>query len=210
MSTLLAVDIKEILGAYEPFLTDAIDHCISMQIPMRDFEIDHICYRCETTNQYRYVCDALISSGLGSLLLEGMIGGRPISTIKLSSPIVFDKWSICCLEVTCPKPGRVHNVGFEHIEVVIDPQNLHGFKNSECLALFAAQYPAVSFDWKAACKDINADICVALPAGGSVKFHARPLHEVCAYEIEHQHYAPVPEDYFAMAEASVAIKEASL
>ena len=42
-------------------------------------------------------------------------------TFLLSEPIAFDEWRISCLEIPCPKPGRVHRHGLEHMEVVIVP-----------------------------------------------------------------------------------------
>ena len=54
----------------------------------------------------------------------------------------------------------------------------------------------VVFDRRAIHKKINADISVLLREGLSVKYHARPLYEVCRYEVNSGLREAVPEDYF--------------
>jgi predicted metalloenzyme YecM len=45
--------------------------------------MDHICYRCATIEEYKEMCGALTQDH-GVCIVEGMIGGRPISTIQVS------------------------------------------------------------------------------------------------------------------------------
>lgn len=54
----------------------------------------------------------------------------------------------------------------------------------------------MAFDERAINKDINADVSVSIRDGVSVKYHARPLYEVCAYEKAHGMRVAVPQDYF--------------
>ena len=54
----------------------------------------------------------------------------------------------------------------------------------------------MAFDERAINKDINADVSVSISDGVSVKYHARPLYEVCAYEKAHGMRVAVPQDYF--------------
>ena len=55
-------------------------------------------------------------------------------------------------------------------------------------------HASLSFDTHAMSKDINADIALAPDdASFSVKFHVRPLHEVCAFEKGSGHVVPVPD-----------------
>ena len=54
----------------------------------------------------------------------------------------------------------------------------------------------VQFDEKAIDKEANADVSISLLQGMSVKFHARPVYEVIAEEVQEGHVEPIPEDYF--------------
>ncbi len=191
--------VESVLGTTDltAFLEEVTTFVVASGLPLEGYEIDHACYRCETKAQYKNVCMTIVSNNIGSVLIESMIGGRPITIIQFQHPIVYKEWSIPCLEITCPKPGRSHKHGFEHIEVVIDPENQHGFTNSQSfLNDFASRYPSVQFDTKAINKDVNADLSVTTPAGNSVKFHARPIYEVCAYELSSGHHEAVPAGYF--------------
>lgn len=49
-------------------------------------EVDHICYRVESGDEYDVAFHYL--SGCADLLIEAMIGGRMISTFKLHNPIL--------------------------------------------------------------------------------------------------------------------------
>jgi len=55
----------------------------------------------------------------GELLIESMIGGRPIATYRLTEPLTFRDFKIRCVEVPCPKPGRPYQSGWEHVEFAI-------------------------------------------------------------------------------------------
>lgn len=189
-------------------------------------EIDHVCYRCETIEEYSDIKRKL--SEFGEVLVEGMIGGRPILTLHLTEPILYDEhWRISCLEVPCPKPGRAYVRGLEHVEVVLcaeNSENISGqpsFVHSRgMLEEFVARHPGalnstgilffcydssigayyeagVEFDCRAIKKEINADVSVSIREGVSVKYHARPLHEVCRYELQSGQVVPVPEAYFS-------------
>jgi predicted metalloenzyme YecM len=91
-----------------------------MKLPGIDLEMDHVCFRCSTRDEYLDVKRRL--APFGTPLEEGMIGGRPILIFLLEEPIVFRGWRISCLEIPCPKPGRSHSHGLEHVEFVICPQ----------------------------------------------------------------------------------------
>ena len=57
------------------------------------YEMDHVCFRCETVEEYQRVCGALVPR-FGRALVEGMIGGRPITTVLLHEPIRTPSGSI--------------------------------------------------------------------------------------------------------------------
>jgi len=77
-----------------------------------NYEMDHLCWRCATEDEYRFILDELkrrkyecelpldVDSSTGAmargkddradLLIESMIGGRPIASFKLREPLVFE------------------------------------------------------------------------------------------------------------------------
>ena len=72
-------------------------------------EIDHICYRVASLAKYTEMKSLL--SEYGTLLVEGMISGRPISTFLLFHPIVYKQWNVSCVELPCPKAGSHYDEG---------------------------------------------------------------------------------------------------
>ena len=74
------------------YLMEAIlNHIQDYSIDIKDFICDHLCWRCASLEEYTKIKSLFASKkdneGLGFILVECMIGGRPISTIHLNSPI---------------------------------------------------------------------------------------------------------------------------
>jgi hypothetical protein len=185
-----------IVGSCTPLIEKAHAHLRSLGIEMQDFEIDHVCYRTSTKEEYKSTVSRLCEAG-GVILVEGMIGGRPIATVKLSSPIVVGRWSIPCVEVPCPKAGRPYASGLEHIELVIGHSDSSAFDSRQSLEEFALRHPAVELDLRAIDKHINADISLSLPGEEfSVKFHLCSLERVVEIEKNTNSVVPVPDDFF--------------
>ena len=44
---------------------------------------------------------------------------RPIATVRLHTPIEHKGYTVACIEVPCPKPGRPYAAGLEHAELVV-------------------------------------------------------------------------------------------
>lgn len=98
---------------------DHIFHTLEQEsIDLRHWEIDHLCYRTETPEEYTLLRESLTQ--VGELLSEEIIGGRPILTFRLFQPIRYHHYVINLIEVPAPKAGSPYKSGFEHIEVVID------------------------------------------------------------------------------------------
>lgn len=192
-----------VIGSVRPWLGAVLNECISKGIS-REYllqkEIDHLCFRCKSNDEYIDIRSRLTANQIGSLLVEDMIGGRPISTILLRKPYVYETWEIPCIEVACPKPGKVHQAGLEHIEITIGSQEDGFLHTKEKLLQFVAQYPSIDFDLKAIDKTINADVSVSLGTTGSIKFHVRSLKDVCTYETAGVFGSKLSPDYFTRAE----------
>lgn len=197
--------ISNIIGNYDAFIAKILNKLAILNIDVTNFEMDHICYRCESKQQYTEIISMLIPE-YASLLTETIIGGRPISTLLLEEPLQSHNYSIECLEIPAPKDGSFYFSGLEHAEFVIgnlgDP--FIGPESTIILENFMNYYypllPAgVKFDTRAMEKDINADVSLDLSNIRSdleeetndrraltVKFHIRPLKEVVEYEIKQE------------------------
>eukprot|EP00929_Paragymnodinium_shiwhaense_P031778 TRINITY_DN17733_c0_g1_i1.p1 TRINITY_DN17733_c0_g1~~TRINITY_DN17733_c0_g1_i1.p1 ORF type:complete len:204 (+),score=51.61 TRINITY_DN17733_c0_g1_i1:55-666(+) len=194
-----AGSLKEILGDYSSFISTLRPRLAEKGIDVSKYEMDHLCYRCTSREHYQSVMAALVPR-FGQTLIESMIGGRPIATIKLAEVIEADGFKVQVVEIPCPKAGTSYTAGLEHAEYVVGtPED--GCEATTRLRAFMKECPAdIVFDESALSKELNAD--VGLPLGDyegrpiRVKFHQRPLEEVVAFELQHGHIDQVPADYF--------------
>ena len=161
-------DITTLLGDPNPFLTQIMSSLKQEGIHVENFMLDHICYRVETQERYTRLKREMCKQG--KLLLETMIGGRPISTFRLDIPFIFQKHLIYCLELPSPKQSSFYPEGYEHAEFVI-PDSFDEFMR---------KHPRATFNEKARGKKINPDISINY-GEHSVKFH----HHSLAYVIEY-------------------------
>lgn len=157
---------KKLEKLSEVFLTQffsmVIDH---IGIDVSGLAIDHICWRCESQDEYESMESNLLS--MGTLFHKSIHNGRSISLIELSKPILFREQQISMIELPAPKEGKSYPSGFEHAEFVI-PGDLGKFKN---------QYPNLPWNDNNVKKAINPDIKLTLQ-GITVKFHPYTLAHV--------------------------------
>ena len=170
------------LGPMAPFVSLLLAELAASGVSTPQPHVDHLCYRAATLQEYRALCTVLAE--VGTLLVEGMIGGRPIATYQLHQPVLAGEVQVPCIELAAPKPGRVHQAGLEHIELVVSS-----------LAELVAEYPELPFKTANMHDARNPDIALMLPSG-QIKFHLRPLAEVIAEEIVTGSVVAVPADYF--------------
>jgi len=164
----------------------------------------------ESDAEYLCIRDALVPR-YGELLVEGMIKGRPISTVLLHEPLRHSSGlSVRCVEVPAVKKGSPYASGLEHAELVVGAEE-DGVLGTEALRRFLAacrEEGVVSLpqaDLSGAEAVVNADVSLGpweVEVGGAlrriaVKLHARPLDVVVAYEVAHGLAKPPPPGYFA-------------
>lgn len=183
--------LDEKLGPMAPFVIGLLRELDALGIDLLHPEIDHLCYRAASLDEYLILRDRLADAG--DLLVEGMIGGRPIATYRLHQPLKIQMLSkdgraldirVPCIELAAPKPGRNHQAGLEHIELVV-----------ASLAALIAAYPQLAFKTGNMGDSRNPDVGLML-SSGQVKFHLRSLEAVIAEEIGTAAVVPVPGDYF--------------
>ncbi|RHY30355.1 hypothetical protein DYB32_004376 [Aphanomyces invadans] len=158
------------------FVTDVLAQLHALPVKFDDaWQIDHICYRCDTENEYSHLTKTVLPH-LGHLLVESVVGSRFVASFKLSTPIVLPhrpNATVDVLEVPSPKPGSHYDSGLEHIEVVV-PYSLDAF---------LAENPShSSWDLKGMTKTVNRDARVPL-GSVSVKFHEQSLERVIELEV---------------------------
>ena len=155
-------------------------------VPIDGKRVDHACYRSATKDEY-FAAKRAAEAGGATLLVESMIGGRPIATYALARPI--STHAIALLELPAPKPGRPYATGWEHAEIALGD-------DLEAVAASLRDHASLDVDFRAWRKAVNRDVSVGCPGGFAVKLHAAPLDEVVAMELREGLVEPVPADYW--------------
>ncbi|KAL3938713.1 MAG: hypothetical protein SGBAC_006426 [Bacillariaceae sp.] len=161
-----------------------------------NLEADHVCWRTETAESYEGLVSALKEYPGSDLLIESLIGGRPIATFELKEGIPCKGRRLNVLEIPSPKMGSPYSEGLEHVEFVIGPSSDHSAYspiNDEtheiALKKVMSDHPDINWNTKASSKEVNPDVSlkVELSSFGtcSVKFHLLPLAKVIEYELAH-------------------------
>jgi predicted metalloenzyme YecM len=160
--------MNEIIGDYDTMT--ATINAVFREIGIdRDelSQLDHLCVRTETVDEYRSVVERLGILGLN--LGEQIVQKRPITVIELGQPIKSNGWTIDFLEIAAPKPTSFYPSGLEHAEFVV----------RRTLASFESRHAELAF---------NKNDTVLNPElkyrdkGISVKFHQLSLGAVATIE----------------------------
>ena len=208
--------IASVIGDPISFLDRAFARALALGIDIDDFDqIDHMCYRTSSIEEYKSLLRTLTctaaatadnnssSSALGFILVESMIGGRPIAIVELYSAICYKgKYRIKHIEVPSPKAGSPYESGLEHLEVVLgEPGKRDPIDSREALLAFAqqaqARNPLLRLGLKAIDKHVNADVSLDLDDRTTIKFHICPIEEVVRLEKEMNLAEAVPSEFYA-------------
>ncbi|WP_107852881.1 VOC family protein [Oceanimonas marisflavi] len=172
--------LHALLGDTSAFFNRLASAMAEHGLPVTLGPMDHLCYRASSNKEYLMLKDRLATHG--KVLVEGMIGGRPIITWALHRPLASPFGPVPCLELAAPKPGKTHHRGLEHGEIVVPS-----------LTALLERYPHVPFEQKG----LPDELTLSLPPL-QVKFHCRTLADTIAEEIAESAVVPVPEGYFSM------------
>lgn len=162
-------NLSDVIGDPIIFLDDLFGKINDIELIVDQYELDHICYRVESVDQYKVKKEEL--SHLGELLVESMVNGRMISTFKLFDPIVYNNRKIYLVELPSPKSSHSYKSGLEHVE----------FVTKEPLQKIIERYPQYSFEAFGIHKKINADITLKL-GEYCIRFHNQSLEDVIKLE----------------------------
>ena len=162
-------NLSEVIGDPTVFLDDLFGKIDDIELKVDKYELDHICYRVESVDQYKVKKEELTSHG--ELLIESKVNGRMISTFKLFEPIMYRNRKIYLVELPSPKSSHSYPCGLEHVE----------FVTKEPLQKIIDRYPQYSFEAFGIHKKINADITLKL-GEYCIRFHNQSLEDVIKLE----------------------------
>lgn len=154
-------------------------------------QADHVCWRTGSQSEYAQLVSILQNHPDGfELLIESEIGGRPIATFALQTPITTSRHSVHVLEIPSPKESSFYPAGLEHVEFVIGDCTCTSPWNDDIhqatLQDFQQKHPKVPWNTKAINKEVNPDISLKLTLDEfgtcSAKFHLMTLEDVIAAE----------------------------
>lgn len=161
--------IIQILWEHNTFIDEIFKNLENDKIDVSKFELDHICFRVWTLEEYFSYKNKL--ENISDLLTETTIWGRNISTFKLNNPIIYKNRNIYLIELPSPKKWSNYKSWYEHAEFVID----------KSFEEFMQEYKNIKFNEKAINKEINPDIKIDYN-WCSVKFHHNTLEYVIQFE----------------------------
>jgi predicted metalloenzyme YecM len=164
---------------------------------VKEYYADHVCWRTESKQEYDDLILSLRIYDGATLLIESIIGGRPISTFKLRDGIMCcsNRRNVMIIEIPSPKEGSPYPKGLEHVEFAIGDLDTMTPINNDIhqskLEKLMNGHDDIRWNIKAKDKRINPDVSMKLdlsPEFGqcSVKFHLMPLEKVIEFEIAHK------------------------
>jgi uncharacterized protein len=163
-------DIDEVIGDWHTFLGLILEKTREAGFELSDFvQMDHICYRTKSKQNYQDKKSQL--GRVGVLLGENMVNNRPISTFRLFSPLIYEKWRIDCVELPAPKDGKPFEEGLEHSEFVL----------YDDMQTFLSKHKDKEFDLRAIDRGINPELGYNFDKY-SIKFHLLNLPTVVLLE----------------------------
>ena len=159
---------KEFIGEAQLFLNKLFSELDKIKLDLSNNELDHICYRVKTTQEYLELKEQLLLEG--KLISDKKINGREICVFELDKPFRFQERAIYLLELPAPKKGSEYKSGFEHVEFVL----------TEDLRTFMSSRPDLNFNIKGLEKKVNPEIRLNF-SFGSIKFHNHNLSYVIRF-----------------------------
>lgn len=162
--------MKDKLKEAALFLDKVFQGLREKSISVEAYELDHLCYRTSTEDEYRKAKQDM--ADLGKLLTEALINGRPIASFLLHEPITYGPRRISVIEIPAPKPGYAYKSGWEHVEFVI----------TESFDEFLHKNSKQVFDRSGLSKAHNPELILGF-SDFVVKFHKESLYNIIQREV---------------------------
>lgn len=162
-------DLVEIIGDYKSFVQDTLKRATDAGVDLKDYPIDHLCFRVQTVEEYQRIKPLIQKFSKG--VLENAHHGRPVTKFLLSEPLIVGNYEIPVIEMPAPKQGQVINTGLEHLEMVV------GDDYERIKERYASLWSGTDDSG-----EFNQPMFVAFNNGHSIKFHKLPISEVIKLE----------------------------
>ncbi len=141
-------------------------------IDVSNYVIDHLGYR--TISKDEYETTKMKFSELGEFLPEVVIRDRRIAIIRLTSPFVYQNYTIEALEILEPAEDNQFSSGFEHAEFVVNKD----------LSQIMKDYPQLNWNTKALKRVNNPELILSLGENMAIKFHKITILEARKIQAE--------------------------
>jgi len=161
--------LRQIIGDYKFFVNDLLARLAQVGIDVKDYPIDHLCYKVSTLMNYRKTIELLKTHSQG--FLETVHHGRPFSKLLLKTPLQVGKYSIPVIEIPAPKPGQIIDDALEHLEIVVGSD--YGNVKSLYQHLWTGTVDSGEF---------NQPFNITFDNGKTVRFHELSITEVIKLE----------------------------
>jgi len=79
--------------------------------------LDHVCYKCESSSEYDFIRSIIEKSPYSLYLYQSFLSNRRVSYFKLTIPFKTEMGDINFLELADKKPDLDEISGFHHIEI---------------------------------------------------------------------------------------------
>ncbi|MGL5336035.1 MAG: VOC family protein [Enterovibrio sp.] len=112
-----ALSIASLYGDLDNFYIKIKKLMDLLGLDLTPFQADHIALRINSFQQAAMLEAQWRREGLW--LSKSEVNGRPICAIGLKKPLVFNTWSIECVELPYPSQKIYQNEGWQHIEWVV-------------------------------------------------------------------------------------------
>jgi predicted metalloenzyme YecM len=160
----MADPVGEIIGDYRAFVAQQRERLLARGIDIRPYLLSHLAFRVPEWDHYVHLRTLLERHATASS--ENVWNGRPISLIRLTTPLDVDGQLVPDIELIPPVHQRVYKMGLEHLGVVIGDE-VDAFSREHRAVLTGQQFQSAH----------NEPYYVLFEDFTHVKFYRRSLYD---------------------------------
>lgn len=158
------------------FLDEEFTFIHELNLDVSGLSIDHIALRYKNSEDVDQLAKELKKQG--DVISDAVVNGRIIYIFKLHQPLIYQNYQIPCVELPYPAtPHKYPKDGWEHIEFVLETDNLDNFEQ-----VFNQKYPGQKYELHvpdvSGEEILNPTVVLTKYTGLSVKFHPNSIEKV--------------------------------